>query len=324
MNITDMNIADGQVMLSQFHESLFDIERIPFAALALIATMIVGAVTGPFMARAVPLMWVAQDLIFGRIGARLDRTRRKQADLMFRGFLFMVFVLALMLIGIKGAGALQSAVPYIGAWYVEVLALCGLLSCGALWGAALALFKTLDQKEKPSKGAYFTLSRTTLRDLNSTDDFGLTRLSLATIVRQLDKGAVSPLLWYVIGGLPLALITSTLSFMAWRFGKDGFGKGFGVIMLALDKLVGFVPTLLSGVLLQKASARPHMRRAGSLLQFSHSRLISQLVVLSATSMAVVYKTAGQGQKKRAQKQRQIICVVAFIWLWLRIFICSLC
>jgi len=92
-------------------------------------------------ARAVPLMWVAQDLIFGRIGARLDRTRRKQADLMFRGFLFMVFVLALMLIGIKGAGALQSAVPYIGAWYVEVLALCGLLSCGALWSAALALFK---------------------------------------------------------------------------------------------------------------------------------------------------------------------------------------
>ena len=253
MNITDMNIADGQVMLSQFHESLFDIERIPFAALALIATMIVGAVTGPFMARAVPLMWVAQDLIFGRIGARLDRTRRKQADLMFRGFLFMVFVLALMLIGIKGAGALQSAVPYIGAWYVEVLALCGLLSCGALWSAALALFKTLDQKEKPSKGAYFTLSRTTLRDLNSTDDFGLTRLSLATIVRQLDKGAVSPVLWYVIGGLPLALITSTLSFMAWRFGKDGFGKGFGVIMLALDKLVGFVPTLLSGVLLSVAS-----------------------------------------------------------------------
>lgn len=241
-----MNIVQT---IQQFHAELFDIERIPFAALALIISMAVGAVTGPFMARAVPVAWIVQDLLFGRIGVRLDRTRRTQADLMFRGFLFMVFVLALALLVIKASQAL----PYAGRWYVEVIALCGFLSSGALWHSVMTLYKALEQKEKPSKGAYFTLSRTTLRDLNSTDDYGLTRLALATLVRQFDKGAVSPVLWYIIGGLPAALIVSTLGFLSWRFGKDGFGKGFGMIMLALDKLTGFVPTMLSGILLNIAA-----------------------------------------------------------------------
>lgn len=239
-------------LITQLQTGFLDIERIPFAALALILTMIIGAITGPFMARSIPLLWVLEDLFFGRIGARLDRTRRTKADLMFRGFLFMVFVLSITLLVVKAAGALAH-MPYIGKWYVEVLALTAFISCGALWNATLSLYKTLERKEKPSKGAYFALSRTTLRDLNSTDDFGLTRLSLSTLVRQFDKGAVSPVLWYLIGGLPLAFITSTIHFLAWRFGKDGFGKGFGAIMLALDKLIGFVPTMLSGVLLNAAA-----------------------------------------------------------------------
>ncbi|HBR68997.1 MAG TPA: hypothetical protein DEA55_06450 [Rhodospirillaceae bacterium] len=37
--------------------------------------------------------------------------------------------------------------------------------------------------------------------------------------------------------------------MAWRYGKDGFGKGFGEIPLVLERLMGIVPSLFAGILL---------------------------------------------------------------------------
>ena len=244
-------IADTNNLFTSFHTMFFDVERIPFAALALVIAMIIGAVTGPLMGRAVPAFWIVLDLLFGGAGMRLDRVSRNPADLMFRGFMFLAFVMIMTALLLKLYNYVPQFVDFPRA--IEVLVLAGLLSCGALWHGVLDLYKTLEHKDKPSKGAYFMLSRTALRDLNTTDEFGLTRLALATLVRQLDKGAVLPVLWYLIGGIELAVIASALSCLAWRFGKDGFGKGFGTVMLGLDKLIGFVPTLLAAFLVHAAS-----------------------------------------------------------------------
>lgn len=44
-----------------------------------------------------------------------------------------------------------------------------------------------------------------------------------------------------------------LAALGWRFGKDGFSKGFGAVPLALEKLMGYVPSLFAATLMTLAT-----------------------------------------------------------------------
>lgn len=63
---------------------------------------------------------------------------------------------------------------------------------------------------------------------------------------------VAPVLWFVIAGYMGACIYAALAALSWRFGKDGASKGFGATALALEKLMGFFPSILSGILITMA------------------------------------------------------------------------
>jgi adenosylcobinamide-phosphate synthase len=122
------------------------------------------------------------------------------------------------------------------------------MSAGAGWYALIRLYKALNSKGLV-KGAFYTLAATTRSNLSAADEFTITRVGIGMGAKLLDKGIVGPVLWYLIGGLPAAYLYATLAALAWRFGKEGFTKGFGSPSLALERLMGFVPNVFSGILL---------------------------------------------------------------------------
>lgn len=232
------------------HQFFFHPDRIPLAMAAILLVGIGGMVTGPLAGNANSFLWAMVDKTLGAIGGRLDRVQRKAGDLMMRGM--MLTAAGLVLFYSLGQGAEQAArlEPLGGATEIILLALC--MSAGSVWFALLRLFFALKDKKKISKNAYFTISRTTRTDLTSADDFTITRVGMGLAARSFDKGIVAPVIWYLIGGLPVVFIYAGLSALAWRFGKDGFTKGFGRVPLALEQLMGFVPSVFAGFMMAAA------------------------------------------------------------------------
>lgn len=231
------------------HHQLLDPERIPVAMAAWLLAGIVGMITGPMHGNANPFIWMLYDKTFGKVGGRLDKRERQPADLLFRGFvLTMMGVVAAYGIGIF-AEDLARANPFKGATEIILLSLS--LTSGAVWFALLKLYFAMRDK-KVVKGAYYAVAHSTRADLSGSDDFGITRTGMSFAARSFDKGLVAPVFWYLLVGLPGAYIYAATAAFAWRFGKDGCTKGFGKTALALEKLLGFAPHLLAGVVMALA------------------------------------------------------------------------
>ena len=235
-----------QDIYAYFHAQVMDADRIPYLVGAIFLTMIAGIITGPVAGNANSFFWGVLDIIFGRIGDRMDRISRSRSDLMLRGFVFCSILLFWALF----TG--QAITNFLGP--IEELIIISLcLTSGSVWYMMLKLYFAMAQKGNVA-GAYYGLSRSSRVDLNSTDDFGITRVALSFSAISFCTGLVTPGLWYLIGGIPLLLVYSALSYVVWRHGKCGFTKGFGTVPLALDKIMGFIPALFTGFLFSAASA----------------------------------------------------------------------
>lgn len=242
--------ADLPQLLADIHSRLFDPDRAPLAVCALLLVGIAGYAAGPLQGNARPLFWQIIDRLFGKAGDRLAKAHRSRADLIFRGFLLTGLALVIALTLGRAAELLTVMAPAYALTEILILSLC--LSAGAVWKSVAKLYTVLD-KPGAEKGAYYAIAQTSRLNLNSTDNFGITRAGMGLAARSFDKTALAPVFWYLVGGLPFVFASSAIAALAWRFGKDGFSKGFGETPLAFDKILGFVPTFLAGIFLTLAS-----------------------------------------------------------------------
>lgn len=249
--------------LIQLHEQLIDPDRIPVAIGAIFLVMIAGAITGPMHGNANPFTWLVFDKIFGSFGQKINKRERPQGDLVFRG---LVLTILCVLAG-YGLGYwleyLSKLYPYYNG--VEVISLSLFITLGTVWYALLRLYFALEKPGDLVEGAYLAISRSYRANLNASDDFGITRLGINFAAKSFDKGLVSPVFWYLIAGLPALGIYMALSVLSWRFARDGQDKGFAQVPVALEKLLGFVPSMFAAVILTAASAiAPTAKIGGSL------------------------------------------------------------
>ncbi len=235
--------------LAGLHAQIFDPARLPVAAAAVLIVSAGGALLGPFAASANPILWRAIDFLYGPLGSKLDNTERSRADLLTRGTIISFTALGLAFL----AGVFfQTLSVHYPAWKLpEIVALVLIMSAGAIWFALTRLYKALNSKNL-IKGAFYTIAKTTRTNLAANDEYTITRVGIGMAAKGFDKGIVGPILWYLIAGLPAAYLYAGLAALAWRFGKEGYTKGFGSTALALEKLMGWVPNAVAGLLLAAA------------------------------------------------------------------------
>lgn len=237
-------------ILIQWHAQLMDVDRIPVIIMAMLVCVIVGMITGPLAGNAHPFIWRVLETLFGKLGERMDRTKRQKADLVFRGFALTAF--AILIAALMGKAIAEFVVfePAYGVTQVILLSL--LFTVGTIWFSLLRLYFAMEQ-DKVVEGVYYAIARTSRVNLAAGDDFGVTRAAMGLSVRSFDKGLVAPALWFLIGGFPAACIYSALAMLSWRFGKNGLGAGFAAVPLALERLMGMIPSLFSAMLITLAS-----------------------------------------------------------------------
>ena len=235
--------------IADFPLQMMSPERFLIAMGAVVFVSVVGVVTGPQYGNANPLYWQFSDKVLGGLGARLDRPHRKGPDLTLRGFVLCLFGVALAAAVFLLSGGLAAHMPLYG--LTETLLLSLTMTAGTVWFALLRLYFALKGR-KAGTGEYYAIARSAGVNLAVSDDYGITRTGMALAARRFDKGCVAPVVWYLIAGLPGAMIYAALAALAARFGRDGFCKGFGRVPLALEKLLGFVPSALAGLLISLA------------------------------------------------------------------------
>lgn len=235
--------------IQQLHSYLFEPERLLSAIAAIIIVTVVGMVKGALGGNANPFFWHIIDLMFGRFGDKMNKVGRLRGDLIFRGFILTAVILALSFFLGKFLAALGA---YYTTWsIIEILSLSLLLSSGAVLAGLGRLYRALNEK-KVTPGAYFTIARSSRTDLTKNDDFTITRVAMGWALKTFDKGLVAPTIWFLIAGLPAAFLYAALAATSWRFGKEGHSSGFGDSMIALEKLMGYVPNVFSGILISLA------------------------------------------------------------------------
>lgn len=237
---------DLSAYFQELHAQIFDPNRLPVAACAILIVAVIGALTGPLGGNATPFFWRAIDLLFGPLGSRLDKTERKSGDLATRGLI--ITIMALVMGFLVGQFFQSLSRHYPNFLVVDIVALSIIMSAGAGWYALIRLYKALHSKDL-IKGAFYTLAATTRTNLSTSDEFTITRVGIGMGARLLDKAIVGPVIWYLIAGLPAAYLYATMAALGWRFGKDGFTKGFGAPALAMERLLGFVPNVVAGLLI---------------------------------------------------------------------------
>ncbi len=236
--------------ITQWHTQMFNADRIPAILAAWLLTVLMGMISGPLAGYVHPLSWQFFDRLFGRFGEKLDKARRPQADLMFRGF--MVSSLTLLLAFALGK-AYEAYIPmglHYNIW--PVLCCSFLLTSGAVWFSLLRLYFAQEQ-DKVEPFIYRAIQKSTRISLANSDDYGVTRAAISLSAMTFDKGLVAPAIWYIIGGFPIAIIYTALAALSWRFGKSGFHSGFAAVPVALERLMGFVPALFAAMLLNIAA-----------------------------------------------------------------------
>lgn len=235
--------------LENLHAMIFHPDRIPVAIAALAVCVIIGMLTGPLAGNANPLLWKIIDVLFGPLGQKLNNKERTVNELAMRGFFLTILGMGFALLLSRFAGSLALYYPQ---WRIaETLMLCLTMSAGAVWFAQLRLVQAIES-ERAVTGGFLAIARTTRTDMTNSDEFTMTRLGLALGARAFDKAVVGPILWFLIAGLPAAYLYAGLAGLAWRFGKEGYSKGFGTMALTLEKLMGFIPSLFSAVFIALA------------------------------------------------------------------------
>lgn len=237
---------DISEIYNQIHAQIFNPDRIPVAVAAILLVSVFGTFIGPMGGSANPIFWRAVDFIFGGPGGKLDKVERKAGDLATRGII--ITVTAIVIGFMLGQFFQTLSKHYPNFLVIDIVALSIILSAGAGWYALIRLYRAMEGKS-PIKGAFYTLATTTRNNLSIADEFTITRVGIGMSAKLFDKAVVGPVIWYLIAGLPAAYLYATLAALAWRFGKEGFTKGFGAPALHLEKLMGLVPNVFSGLLI---------------------------------------------------------------------------
>ncbi len=225
----------------------------PGPLLLLLAAMAIDALIGG-LAPALPLP-PGPATLMTRLGADLDRrlNRLERGDItrLVRGAL-VVLVMAVAAMAIGELIHLASGhLPY--GWGLELVALLGCLQLGDPWQRLRAVHRALDLRGIDA--ARGLIGEFTRRGPGSLDDHGVARAAVEAVAKHLNQGVVAPVFWYILLGLPGAMLWTVVNVLDEIVGhRSPRYEQFGMVAARLDDALNFLPARMTGGLIVLAAA----------------------------------------------------------------------
>lgn len=142
--------------------------------------------------------------------------------------------------------------PYLR-FALEVIMCYWVLATKSLKTETMKVYDAL--KEGDLKKARFAVSMVVGRDTEVLDDIGVTKAAVETVAENASDGVIAPLLFLMIGGVPLGFFYKAVNTMDSMVGyKNDKYLYFGRAAAKFDDVLNYIPARLSGMLMCGAAA----------------------------------------------------------------------
>ena len=191
-------------------------------------------------------------VLIGKLISLLERFLRRDADgplkkVLKGGALVYAVVIISLLVGFAIEN-LSEEMPNVAAQiFIQALALSFMISPRSLGEAGREIYILLasDHLDYARKRVSWIVGRDT-ENLNEAE---VTRATVETVSENTVDGIISPLFYFVIGGLPLAIFYRSVNTMDSMLGyKNERYFYFGQIAAKLDDIANYIPARLTGLL----------------------------------------------------------------------------
>lgn len=196
-----------------------------------------------------PVWWRVVLYMFTGMLRKLDRVGRGRADLGFRAVVVIILAVLFAALVAKGAMYVDSTLHLKG--LVAFLLLVSTMQMGAVWRLMREVSPLGDMGISESDAAQSLMRTYHLARIG--DAFAARRLLIGYMVYALDKMILLPVIWYLLFGITGALCAATMAALLWQVRLMPPQSAFGETILAIEKLLGFVPNWLAGVFLSVAT-----------------------------------------------------------------------
>lgn len=200
--------------------------------------------------RVIPHPVVLAGRAIAAFDRKLNRPQRGSAALRFRG---IVTVLVLMPAAAGIGWAVEALCrPNLAGAVVEILAIAVLLAWRSLHDHVLRVAVALGRFGLA--GGRNAVSHIVGRNPASLDESGVARAAIESLAENFSDGAVAPIFWYLVLGLPGLFaykMANTLDSMIGH--KSEEYRAFGWAAARFDDLANLIPARLSGLLLAIAA-----------------------------------------------------------------------
>jgi len=179
---------------------------------------------------------------------RLNRAGDSQNLKLIKGGVLVIIVVAVTYAVAEGILILISRLNISSAEiFIEALVLSFMIAPKSLSEAGREIFNLLtagDINEARRKTSWIVG-----RDTENLDESEISRATIETVAENTVDGVISPLFFYVIGGLPLAMVYRAVNTMDSMIGyKNEKFLYFGRIAAKLDDVMNYVPARLTALL----------------------------------------------------------------------------
>lgn len=271
--------------LSPYHFS----DRLFFAGAALVACGILGSMAFRNFF-ALPAIGMRLRTALQNFEQRLNRSHRSDAERRIRG---AIVLLALVLAASVAAGAFSAltAAHYLG-WVAEAAILAAFVPARLIHDECKLVFTLL--KENKLEEARQQVHLLSLQDTKTLDTHAVVRATIEYSAGSLADRVISPLLWYVLLGLPGFVSSKIIIEAALLLGYDSRRhRFFGQTAAALERILNYFPSRIAGLLIVFASIfvpRAHPRKAFAALANNRTRILpprkSAPIVATAEALGV--------------------------------------
>ncbi|MCG8510581.1 MAG: cobalamin biosynthesis protein [Rhodospirillales bacterium] len=221
-------------------------------AVLLLSAMALDAALGGFTSafRFLPHPEAQLRRVVSALEGKLNREKRSAVDRAIRGALVAIF-------GVAAAGAIGLGVAWLGrnhdfGWVVELLLIAALIDQRACQARLRGVGKALSAGSLEE--ARQTLQPLTHRDTARMDDHGVVRSALEIGAVNVCAGAIAPIFWYVLFGLPGMAVCRALTVMNAAIGHSSARyRAFGMTAARLNDVAQLVPVRIAGLLIALAA-----------------------------------------------------------------------
>ena len=191
-------------------------------------------------------------VLIGNLISLLEKLLRRELDspikkILKGGVLVSVVVTVALLVGL-GVEVLMQDVPSLAAQiFIQALVLSFMISPRSLGDAGREIYYLLEREDLAR--ARQKVGWIVGRDTQNLNEAEVTRATVETVAENTVDGIISPLFYFAVGGLPLAIAYRAINTMDSMLGyKNDKYLYFGRVAARLDDVANFIPARLTGLL----------------------------------------------------------------------------